>query len=102
MLRAYAQSSPTAFTDAAAPLIYRINEFIINPLIWVGFGWAVIIFFWGLYEFIRNTDSDEGREKGKLNIFYGIIGILIMVSVYGIINFLLVSFGIDKPTILPR
>jgi hypothetical protein len=103
MNTAFAQTSPLAFTDAALPIVYRINEYILNPIIALGFGWAVVVFFWGLFQFIRNTDSDDERETGKRNIFYGILGMFIMVTVYGIINLLLDAFGLGgaKPAVLP-
>ncbi len=88
-------------STAVTPIILRINQYIINPLILLGLTWAVLMFFWGLYQFIRNTDSDEGRETGKANILYGVIGMFIMVSVYGIINLVLNMIGVSKPAILP-
>jgi len=75
----------------------RINEFIINPIILLLFVIALIVFFWGLVEFIRNAGSEDGRVTGRRNMMYGIIGIFIMVSVYGIISFILNTFGLNSP-----
>jgi hypothetical protein len=35
-----------------------------------------------------NADSDEGRETGAKHVMYSVIGIFIMISVWGIIRFL--------------
>lgn len=65
------------------PLIF--SE-IISPVIALLFALAVLIFFWGIAEFVRDADSDEGRNKGKRNIIWGIVGMFIMLSVFGIIR----------------
>jgi len=51
---------------------------------------------WGIFLFILHNDDDSEREKGKKNIVWGLIGIFIMLSVLGIINLILDSFGITK------
>ncbi len=78
-----------------------INRLIINPLILLMFSVAVLVFFFGIFQMIANNESDESREKGKQNMIYGILGIFIMVSVYGIIRFLLATFGLDSSGYLP-
>ncbi|MFP4022843.1 MAG: hypothetical protein ACLFTS_03290 [Candidatus Paceibacterota bacterium] len=46
-------------------LIGRVNEHIINPLIFLLLMIAFAVFAWGLFNFISNADSDEGRTTGK-------------------------------------
>ncbi len=78
----------------------RISEFILNPIIVLMFVVALLTFFWGLVEFIRSAGSEDGRETGKRNMMWGIIGMVIMVGVYGIIRITLSTFGIDTPVYL--
>jgi len=59
---------------------------IINPLITLMFALAVVYFLWGVFQYIKNADSDEGRQKGGRSILYGLLGIVIMIGVYGIIQ----------------
>lgn len=76
----------------------RVNEYILNPLIILMFVVALLVFFWGLAEFIYKTGNGEGDlEKGKNNMIYGILGMCIMVAVYGIIRVILATFGLDAP-----
>jgi hypothetical protein len=64
---------------------------------------ALIVFIWGLVEFISKAGSEEGRETGRRNMLWGIAGMFIMVSVYGIITLILNSFGLSSPEYLsPR
>jgi len=79
------------------PLLYKINAAILNPVIGLMFAVAFAYFFYGIFQFIGKTGSDDGREKGKKNIMYGVIGLFIMVAVYGIINLVLGTFGIPVP-----
>lgn len=67
-------------------LILRIDYAILNPLILLLFALALLYFIWGVFIFIKNSDSDEGRETGKRHIVWGIVGLAIMVSVWGIIG----------------
>jgi len=80
--------------------IYKVNEVIVNPLIILLFGIALISFFWGIFEFLSKSSSEEGRVRGKRNMVWGIIGMFIMFSVFGIINIILGTFGIQTPDII--
>jgi hypothetical protein len=83
-------------------LILKISKFILNPIITLGFIVATIVFFYGIVQFIWGADDDAKRKQGKASIVWGIIGLVVMFSVYGIIHFVLNTFGIpDKyPAIL--
>jgi len=72
----------------------RVNEYILNPIIFLVFGIAFLIFFYGIFQFIRSETADSGREEGKKKIFYGLIGMFIMFSAYGLIRLILDTFGI--------
>jgi len=75
----------------------KINEFILNPIILLAFAVAFLIFFWGIFQFIASETSDSAREKGKSKILWGIFGMFIMVSAYGLIRLILGTFGIPEP-----
>lgn len=77
----------------AQNLLNKILENIVNPVISLLIGLAVIYFLWGVFEFIRNADSSEERKKGGLNMLWGAIGLFIMVTAYGIINLILGTMG---------
>ena len=85
-------------------LLRKIVELIVNPIILLGFVVATAVFFFGVAKFIASSDDDTKREEGKKSIVYGIVGMFIMFSVYGIVNFVLNTFGIPNQTggIIPR
>lgn len=78
-------------------LLYKINEVIINPLIILMIGVALIAFLFGLGQFLEQASSEEARSKGKRNMVFGLLGFLIMLGVFGIIKIILGTFGIDPP-----
>ncbi len=75
-------------------LLNKIITVIINPLIAIVLGLAVIYLLVMVFRFIREGDNAEKRQGNAAGIVWGIIGIAIMVSTYGIINFLLNVMGI--------
>ena len=78
-------------------VLLKINTEILNPIILLLFGAALVLFLWGGFMFIRDAASDEGRETGKRALFWGIVGMVIMVSVYGILRLAVNTFGVDLP-----
>lgn len=82
--------------DSLRVLLGNINEYIINPTILILFAIAFLFFFWGVAGLIRSTgEGGEDFEKGKKNLLYGIIGLVVMFSVYGLINLALGTFGLE-------
>jgi hypothetical protein len=75
-----------------------INRVIINPLITLAFAVALIVFFVGVFQFINSeAASDSKREQGKQKIMWGLVGMFIMISAYGIIRLILGTFSITPP-----
>ncbi|MDO8569176.1 MAG: hypothetical protein Q7R89_00060 [bacterium] len=74
----------------------KINQFILNPLILLVFAVAFLVFFWGIFQFISSQTVDAGREEGKRKIFWGLFGIFVMISAYGLIRLILGTFGIPS------
>ena len=79
----------TAVTD----LLGKIANLILNPLIILGFVVATTFLFYGIAEMIWKADSSD-LEKNRNNVKYGIIGLFVMFSVYGILRLVLGTFGI--------
>ncbi len=81
----------------ARDLLNKINSAILNPLILLVFSIATITFVYGLVQFIGSETSDKEREEGKKKIMYGLLGMFIMFSAYGLIHLILGTFGIQNP-----
>ena len=66
-------------TDVIAEIAGVIGSFI--P-IFVGI--ALLVFIWGVVRFI-SADDDSGRSDGKKRIVWGIVGLFIVISVWGLV-----------------
>ena len=77
-----------------------INRLILNPLILLAFAVALIVFFWGIFQFIASQTAYTHRDEGKRKIFWGLFGMFIMISAFGLIRLILSTFGISGPAYL--
>lgn len=59
---------------------------------------AVVYFLWNVFKFIMAAGDEEKRKEGQSGIIYGVIGIAVMVSIWGIVNFLTQSAKLDTTT----
>jgi hypothetical protein len=75
----------------------RLTQFIIYPLIGLLLAAALLLFFWGLSQFVLHAGEEAGRETGRQHMIWGIVGILIMVSVIGILRIVTATFGVSLP-----
>ena len=74
-------------------LLNKISDQIINPIILLLFVLALLYFIWGVARYVIKADSDEQREQGKQHMIWGIVGMIIMVAVYGIIAIIKNTIG---------
>lgn len=54
---------------------------------------AVLFFLWGVFQFVMAAGDEDARTKGRQHIIYGLIGIAVMVSVWGLVKILTNTFG---------
>jgi len=78
------------------PFLNNLNKLIINPLIILVFTLAFAYFVYGIVRFLSTDPSDKSTERTEARsaILWGIVGMVIMFSVYGLIGFVLKTFGI--------
>lgn len=86
----FAANEPLAQVDT---FVDKIVSNIVNPLIGLIFAGALIYFMYGVVEFVLNRDKDEKRTEGKQHMIWGVVGMAIMVSAFGIINLLMSTVG---------
>ena len=84
-----AQGSTNTIGNTFSQLLYNIELFILNPIIYLLFGLALIVFLYGVFEFILKSDDPEERKNGGRHMLWGVVGMAIMLSAYGIINLVL-------------
>lgn len=61
---------------------------------------AIATFIWGVVQFVIKDDTKE-KEKGKQFMIYGIIGLFVMTSFWGIVKLLTDTFGTNGTNVIP-
>ena len=67
------------------PLIDRIKD-LANQVISLLFVLVTVYFFWGVIEYVRAGGEEEAVARGKKHMIWGIIGMTIMASAWGIVE----------------
>lgn len=81
-----------------AQTLFNIIELVmglINALIPVIIALAVLFFLWGLVGYILKSDNQEARTGAKNRMFWGVIIIFVMVSIWGLVNLIDATLGLD-------
>lgn len=82
-------------------LIARAGD-IIALLIPITASLALLYFFWGLGQFILKAGDTDAQKEAKGMMFWGIIALFIITSIWGIVGFVQRELGIidlpDLPT----
>jgi uncharacterized membrane protein len=86
-------------STTAIQFLKNVNKAIINPLIVLLFGIALLVFIYGVFEYVKGGQSEDGRSKGTQHMIWGIFGLFIMVSALGLVSFIANSVGADTSTI---
>ena len=73
--------------DVAKGVVGNIVFFIINPLTALLFAAGLLVFLWGLVEFLAGLNGiGNKREEGKKHMLWGIIGMFVMTSAFAIVK----------------
>src|SRR5258708_18671844 len=72
-------------------VVCTINGSVI-PLI---FALAVVVFVWGVVQYVINSDEEAKKEKGRQFMIWGIIGLTVMLGVWGLVAILGNTFGLE-------
>lgn len=62
---------------------------------------AVVFFLWGVFQYVRAAGDEEAQKVGRAHILNGIIGLAVMVSVWGLVAFVTKSAGLG-PNVAPE
>lgn len=74
-------------------VIGGITDFLMSlvPLLT---GVALLVFFWGLVEYISQAGSGAEVEESKKRMVWGIVGLFVITTIWGIVKFIGGSLGI--------
>jgi len=76
------------FVDQLGAVINAIVPFLV--------GLAVLIVIYGIVGYILNAADEEKRKEGQKFVIWGIVGIFVMISVWGLVNILYNTFHLTN------
>ena len=80
--------------------ITNIVTFMNGVLVPFVFAIAFLVFIWGMFKTFILGGSDETKQsEGKQLMMYAIVGFVIMVSLWGIVNLVANGFGFQGQTV---
>jgi K+-transporting ATPase A subunit len=59
---------------------------------------ALAYFLWGLTQFIFNAGSEANVKVGRDRMFWGVVTLFVMISVWGLVSFLGGVFNVNTRT----
>jgi len=69
-------------------IIQRVLDFAVILIISL----AIVYFLWNVVKYIQSGGDPDGRTKARTGIIYSLIGIAVMVSVWGLVRILQSTF----------
>ena len=72
--------------------IIGVLNTVVAPII---FALAFVVFIWGIVSyFCLHGDNETSRKEGRQFILWGILGMVVLVSVFGFVNIMLSALGL--------
>ena len=63
---------------------------------------AFLTFVWGVARFIKSAGNETEVKQSKQFLIWGIVGLFVLVSIWGIIVFLRKEFGFEGTLLIPQ
>ena len=60
------------------------------------------MFIWGVVQYVINSGEEAKKDKGKQFMLWGLIALTVMVSVWGLVDILGATFGVDDTSVIPQ
>jgi hypothetical protein len=104
VMAGYAQSVSAAIIEPGSDISKIIDKIlaIFSSLVPLLIGAAIVVFLYGVLTFIvkASAGNADGRKEGINFMIFGIIGIVVMMSVWGLVTFITSTLGTD--TVIPQ
>ncbi len=85
--------------DIVTPIASQVLS-LVKILVTVVFVLAVVAFGWGIVQFIFAGGDPASLGKAKSFLLWGVIGMAVMASVFGLIDFMQRYFGVSNSALV--
>jgi len=85
-------STFATFIGSGSTGVIGVINTVVIPVI---FALVFAVFMWGIVKyFFLNVDDEKARESGRQFALWGILGLVVLFSVWGLVNILLSTLGL--------
>lgn len=70
----------------ATGIITKTDSTFRTFIVGITFLCTTIVFFWGMVIFLTKSDNPEERKKGKRLMIWGIVGLAVIATAWGIVK----------------
>ncbi len=78
-------------------LVQRATSIITGTMVPLAFALCLLYFFWGIAKYIRkDAGGDRAAEEGRRVMMWGLLGIFVVFSIWGIIEFIQKEFQLPQ------
>ncbi len=82
-----------AVTDISS-LLCKLSQ-LLNSVIPVLIALGVVYFVWGVVTYVISSD-EEAKKTGRNRIIYGLIGLAVIIAMWGLVGILTNTFGLQN------
>lgn len=82
-------------------LISILISCFLNPLVVIITSLSIVIFLFGVFKFMKSTGGDD-KNSGKSFMFWGIVGIFVIVSLWGFVSIFQETIDLSGEVRTPR
>jgi hypothetical protein len=83
--------STKTFSEIILGIATTLSEYFVTLFASI----SVLLFIWGVTKYVYKGDSEAERTKGKNLMFWGIIALFVLFGIWGILELLANTFGIE-------
>ncbi|MES2023208.1 MAG: pilin [Patescibacteria group bacterium] len=91
---AFAQTVCTTNVGTIDWLLCRVGD-LLNTVVPVLIALGVVYFIWGVVTYVVAGD-EEAKKTGRDRMIYGIIGLVVIVSIWGLVSILKSTFNLSS------
>jgi hypothetical protein len=84
----FAQTSAVTDVNSLSAKLTGIGNIVVYLLVAL----AIIFIVYNVVMYVIKGSGDEGRSKAGINILWGIVGLFVIVSIWGLVNILTNTF----------
>ena len=77
-------------------LLCKLNE-LLGAVLPFLIALGVVYFVWGVVQYVIGGD-EEAKKKGRTKVIYGILGLVVIVGLWGLVRLVTNTFGINNVT----